>query len=83
MPTRACAAVHDLIRAKKSLSFDEVCAMALSFPTVQIVSVREWVLEIADFESMGPRERAAKLDAGHRVKLRAGKGQTGELDFGK
>jgi three-Cys-motif partner protein len=74
-------AVHQLIRQKRELSFDEICASALQLPTVQIASVREWILEIADFENLGPSDRVAKLGCGHRVRFRDGKGQTSEFNF--
>lgn len=79
---RARLVVHELVRAKRELSFDEVCASALLFPTVQIQAVRDWVLEIADFKNLGLRERVAKLEAGHRVELRTASA-AGELNFGK
>jgi three-Cys-motif partner protein len=73
--------VHQLIRAKGELAFDEAYAVGMRFPTVQLAWLREWILEIADIVNLGERERVAKPGANHRIKLRRGKGQTGEFDF--
>lgn len=79
--TQAREAVHHLIRTKKELSFDDVCGTALAYPTVQLDSARAWVNEIADVANLGPLERVAKMDAGHRVKLRESSNR-GELNLG-
>ena len=62
--------VHRLIKAKRDVSYDEVYATAMSFPMVQLASLREWISEIANIENLGEHERVAKLNAGHRVMLR-------------
>jgi len=66
----ARASVHRLIWTKQELSFDEVYANGVSFPTVQIDSVREWISEVADVVGLGDRERVAKIGVGHRVRFR-------------
>ena len=66
----ARTSVHRLIRTKGDLSFDDVYANGVSFPTVQIDSVRVWISEIADVVGLGERERVAKPGGGHRVRLR-------------
>jgi hypothetical protein len=42
----------------------------MRFPTVQVSALREWIDEIAEVANLNDRERVAKLNAGHTVKLR-------------
>lgn len=77
----ARTAVQQLIRKKRVVPYDAVYATGMCFPLVRLASLRDWIAEIADTENLGPSDRMAKIDSGHRVKLRDGKGQTTELNF--
>ena len=71
--------VHAMIRAEREVDFDKIYALAMSFPTVQISSLRAWILEISDVTNLRAREKVAKPGVGHRIKLRDGKDQTADL----
>jgi three-Cys-motif partner protein len=75
----ARTSIHRLIRTKGELSFDEVYAKGMSFPTVQIDSVRAWISEVADVVGLGDRERVGKAGVGHRVRLRDPSGSACEF----
>lgn len=73
--------VHRLIREKREISFDEVYATGMRFPTVQLAALREWIDEVGEIVNLGGREKVAKLGAGHRVKIRDDSAATDEFKF--
>jgi three-Cys-motif partner protein len=64
--------VSSLLSAKVELPYDEAWRAALSFPLVWESDLKEWIGEWREegavlVNGLGPRERAPKLDQGHRL----------------
>jgi three-Cys-motif partner protein len=62
--------VHDFLRKKIEVSYDDVYAVAMRFPLVQAPALRTWISEIADLTHLGDGHKVPKLNLGHRVKIR-------------
>ncbi|MDO8539761.1 MAG: hypothetical protein Q7S40_04915 [Opitutaceae bacterium] len=73
--------MHRLIRERREVSFDEVYAVGMRFPTVQLSALRKWTDEVGDIVNLGEREKVGKPGANHRIKFRDGSSVTGEFRF--
>lgn len=62
--------VHDLMRTKLEVPYDDVCAVGLQYPTISEADVRQWILEIAEFQRLEPGKRVPKLGKGCIVRLK-------------
>ncbi|HEY5792337.1 MAG TPA: three-Cys-motif partner protein TcmP [Chthoniobacterales bacterium] len=66
----ARSSVHELIRDKKEVSYNNVYAIGMQFPMVQEKSLRSWITEIADVINLSPMKKVPKLNSEHRIRFR-------------
>lgn len=69
---RARHAVLSHLRRNGDVAYDELYALAMSYPMVAEKSLRVWLAEAGEVRNLARNQRVPKVRSGHRICLKAG-----------